>query len=138
MINMIAGKVIILVLLSIFLCLNAMVLWARFTIGTGSSLWRRISRIEIPENEKKRYEPLYTLSWTGIGLWAFWKLKNTTLLGATLGFFAFRSGSNLSKMLAYTLHDQRAPQGVLKRGRTYFNNRQGPLLFRSSLRRSSS
>lgn len=110
MMTMIVEKAVSLALLSVFLGLNVMVGVARFTVGIGSSVWRRVLRVEIPENEKKGYEILYTVIWIAIGLWAFWKLKDKTLLGAVLSIFTFRSGSNLSKTLLYALHDQKIVQ----------------------------
>ncbi|ACS32653.1 hypothetical protein [Thermococcus gammatolerans] len=117
MMTMIVEKALSLALLSVFLGLNVMVGVARFTVGMGSSVWRRVLRVEIPENEKKGYEILYTVIWIAIGLWAFWKLKDKTLLGAVLGIFTFRSGSNLSKTLIYTVHDQRIVREYSNEGR---------------------
>jgi len=115
--TMIVTKLIALFLLLVFLGLNAMIAIARLTMGLGSSLWRRIFRIEIPENEKKGYEIVYTIIWIGVGLWAFWKLKNASLFGAVLGFLTFRSGANLSKTLVYTIHDQRIVREYSNEGR---------------------
>ncbi len=68
---------------------------------------RKTLRIELPENEKKAYEKFFTLIWIIIGVWAFWQVKEITLLGAVLAFLAFRSGGNISKALIYRIHDVR-------------------------------
>lgn len=104
---MLAEKIIAGFLFLIFIALNAMISIARIMMGLGSAAWKKVFKIEIPENEKKSYEILQTVIWIAVGIWGFWKLKDASILGAFLGFFAFRSGSNVSKTLIYTIHDQK-------------------------------
>ncbi|ASJ01594.1 hypothetical protein [Thermococcus gorgonarius] len=94
-------------LLLIFIGLNLMLLMARTMAGLGSAAWKKLFRVEVPENEKKSYELLQTAAWIVAGVWGFWKLRSASLLAAFLAFFAFRSGLNVSKTLIYTLHDQK-------------------------------
>lgn len=58
------------------------------------------------KNQKKSLERLYTPIWVLIGLWAFFKLKDASLLGAVFGLLAFRSGgANIARLLVYSSHD---------------------------------
>ncbi len=71
----------------------------------AGKILKAVLKIEVPKNEKKSLERLYTPLWIIIGLWAFWKLKDRTLLGAFFGLLAFRSGANITRLLVYSKHD---------------------------------
>lgn len=114
---MIAAEIIAEFLFLIFIGLNAMIYMARIMMRFGSAAWKKVFRIEIPENEKKSYEILQTVIWIAVGIWGFWKLKDVSMLGAFLGFFTFRSGSNVSKTLIYTIHDQKIVREYSSEGR---------------------
>lgn len=104
-------------LLLVFIGLNLMLLMARTMAGLGSAAWKKIFRIEVPENEKKSYETLQTVAWLAAGAWGFWELRGTSLLAAFLAFFAFRSGLNVSKTLIYALHDQKVVREQYSEGK---------------------
>jgi hypothetical protein len=92
----------ILVLLSLANLFLKPVLFAKRMAG---KVLKKLLRIQVPKNQKKGLERLYTPVWILIGLWAFFKLKDATLLGAVLGLLAFRSGANITRLLIYSSHD---------------------------------
>ncbi|NJE00358.1 hypothetical protein [Thermococcus sp. JdF3] len=93
--------------LTAFLFINlSLMLMRAFGSLTGMA-WRKVLRLEVPENEKKGIERLYTLVWIAVGAWAFWKLWGASWSAAFFGFLAFRSGANITRTLVYGLHDQR-------------------------------
>ncbi|ASJ01914.1 hypothetical protein A3L09_00880 [Thermococcus profundus] len=108
---MILEKLLAAILLTMFLGISAAVKVMGTIMRAGSAVWRKALRVEIPENEKKSWEKVHTAVWLLIGIWAFWRLKSSTLLGAVFGFLSFRSGSNVSKTAVYALHDR----NILKR-----------------------
>jgi hypothetical protein len=98
-------KLLALFLLGVFLSANIFISFIR-TFQKGASLFLKgLLRSNIPENEKKSMEKVYTVAWLVIGLWAFWELKDKTLLGAFFGLLSFRSGANVGKVLVYSHHD---------------------------------
>ena len=110
-----------LLLLGIFLIVNALVLLARAFGSLAGMTWRKVLRLDIPENEKKSWEKLYTLVWLIVGLWAFYKLWGwnlTRITAAVFGFFAFRSGANVARTLVYSLHDRKVIKGYTEDSRT--------------------
>ena len=103
-----------LLLLGIFLLVNALVLLARAFGSLAGMTWRKVLRLDLPENEKKGWERLYTIIWLAVGLWAFWKLWGwslTRVAAAVFGFLAFRSGANITRTLIYSLHDRKIIEG---------------------------
>jgi hypothetical protein len=98
-------KLIAVLLLTVFLVINIVLFFMRLFRKGASILFKNLLRSEIPENEKKGWEKIYTLVWLAVGLWAFWKLKDKTILGAFFGFFTFRSGANVGKLIVYSHHD---------------------------------
>ncbi len=104
------SEILSLLLLGLFLIFNALVLFAR-TVGSLTGMaWRKVLRLDLPENEKKGWERLYTLVWLAVGLWAFWKLwgwNPVRVMAAVFGFLAFRSGANVTRVLVYGLHDRK-------------------------------
>ncbi|ASJ11508.1 hypothetical protein [Thermococcus thioreducens] len=95
------------VFLIAFLFINLVLMLMRTFGSLAGMTWRKVLRLEIPENKKKGLEKLYTLFWLTVGIWAFWKLWGTSGAAAIFGFLAFRSGANITKTLIYGLHDQR-------------------------------
>ncbi len=97
-------------LLSLFIIFSVVVLFAR-TVGSLTGMaWRTVLRLDLPENEKRGWERLYTLIWLAVGLWAFitlWGWSLMRIAGAIFGFLAFRSGANVTRTLVYGLHDRR-------------------------------
>ncbi len=94
-------------LLAVFLLINILLTLNRLGTKIFGTATRKTLRIELPENEKKAYEKFFTLLWIIIGIWAFWRIKDMTLIGAILAFLAFRSGGNVSKTLIYGIHDMK-------------------------------
>jgi len=93
--------------LTAFLFINLSLILMRAFGSLAGMTWRKVLKLDIPENEKKGLARLYTIVWIAIGAWAFWQLKNISWIAALFGFLAFRSGANITKTLVYGLHDQR-------------------------------
>ncbi|NJE85546.1 hypothetical protein E3E23_06870 [Thermococcus sp. CX2] len=96
-----------LLFLMTFLFINAAIVLIRTFESLAGLTWRKVLRLDIPENEKKSLERLYTIVWIAVGAWAFWQLKNASWIAAIFGFLAFRSGANITRTLVYGLHDTR-------------------------------
>ncbi|ASJ08283.1 hypothetical protein A3L11_03180 [Thermococcus siculi] len=99
-----------LLLLSTFLLINLGMAFMRAFGSLAGMTWRKVLRLDIPENEKKNWEKLYTAVWLIVGGWAFiklWGWSATRVMAALFGFLAFRSGANVTRTLIYGLHDQR-------------------------------
>ncbi len=93
----------ILILLSLANLFIKPILFAKRMAG---KVLKKLLRIQVPENQKKSLERLYTPPvWVLIGLGAFFKLKDASLLGAVFGLLAFRSGANIARLLVYSSHD---------------------------------
>ncbi len=110
-----------LLILATFILINAALLVGRFLGAITGMTWRKVLRLDIPENEKKSWEKLYTLVWLIVGLWAFWKLWGwslTRVAAAVFGFLAFRSGANITRTLVYSLHDRKVIEGYTEDSRT--------------------
>ncbi|NJE05611.1 hypothetical protein E3E36_05520 [Thermococcus sp. M36] len=103
-------EILALVFLTAFLFINLVLMLMRTFGSLAGMTWRKVLRLNIPENEKRGWERLFTLLWLAIGAWAVLKLWNWSLVGLTaslFGFLAFRSGANITRTLVYGLHDQR-------------------------------
>ena len=110
-----------LLILATFILINAALLVGRLLGAITGMTWRKVLRLDLPENEKKGWERLYTLVWLPIGLWAFYKLWGWSLTRATaavFGFFAFRSGANVARTLVYSLHDRKIIEEYAGESRT--------------------
>ncbi|NJE11075.1 hypothetical protein [Thermococcus sp. MAR1] len=95
------------VFLTAFLFINLSLILMRTFGSIAGVTWRKVLRVDVPENEKKGIERIYTLAWIAVGAWAFLKLWGASWSAAFFGFLAFRSGANITKTLIYGLHDQR-------------------------------
>ena len=99
-----------LLLLGLFLLVNVLLLVGRLFGSLAGMTWRKVLRLDIPENEKKGWERLYTVVWLAVGLWAFvnlWGWSLARITAAIFGFLAFRSGANITRTLVYSLHDRK-------------------------------
>jgi hypothetical protein len=99
----------LLLLLTFLLIKLGIALMRAFGNLAGMTL-RKTLRVEVPENEKKNWEKLYTAVWLLVGGWAalkLWGWSATKIMGAFFGFLEFRSGANITRTLIYGLHDQR-------------------------------
>jgi hypothetical protein len=93
-----------------FLLINIGMTFMRVFRSLTGMAWRKVLRLDIPENEKKNLEKLYTVVWLMVGGWALvklWGWSATRITAALFGFLAFRSGANVTKTLIYSLHDRR-------------------------------
>ncbi|WP_099209553.1 hypothetical protein [Thermococcus henrietii] len=88
----------------IFIGINLWLSFIRFTAKITGKLARKALHIELPENEKKALEGLFTPIWIGVGLYGAWKVR-WDYLAMLFAFLAFRSGANVSKLLVYSHHD---------------------------------
>jgi len=96
-----------LIFLMMFLAVN-FVVWMFKVMGKlTAALLRKAFSLSMPENERRWLERLFTPIWIAVGIWAFLKLKNESLLVALFGLFSFRSGGNTAKTIVYSLHDRR-------------------------------
>ncbi len=106
MIREIASLMLLLAFIGINIAVGLGRLFGRFA---GVTL-RRVLGVDLPENEKKGLERLFTLVWVPIGIWAFlrlWSWSVSGIAGAVFGFLAFRSGANLTRTLVYSIHDRK-------------------------------
>ncbi|NJF25036.1 hypothetical protein [Thermococcus sp. Bubb.Bath] len=99
------SKIIGIILLLAFISIQTGLMMVRFFRKGMTTVLGRVIPADIPENEKKSWEIIYTIVWLVIGLWALWELKDKTILGAFFGFFAFRGGANVGKLVIYSRHD---------------------------------
>ncbi|ASJ06304.1 hypothetical protein A3L08_02635 [Thermococcus pacificus] len=93
-----------LVLLLIFLGINVMSWFIRIGGKLAGVTLRKALRVDVPRNEKKGLERLFTLIWVAIGLWASFKVR-WNYLAMLFAFLAFRSGANITRTLVYSIHD---------------------------------
>ena len=96
-----------LLLLTAFIFINAALLLMRVLKGLVSMAWRKVLRLEVPENEKKGIERAFTVAWLAVGAFALLRLRGAGIAASLFGFLAFRSGANITRTLFYGLHDQR-------------------------------
>ncbi len=97
-------------LLGLFLLVNVLILLGRAFRSLTGTTWKKILRLNLPENEKRGWERLYTVIWLAVGLGAFitlWGWSLTRVVAAIFGFLAFRSGANVTRTLVYGFHDRR-------------------------------
>ncbi|CAI1492517.1 conserved membrane protein of unknown function [Thermococcus nautili] len=91
-------------ILLVFIGINLWLSLTRLITRITGKLVRRVLRVELPENEKKAIERLFTPIWIGVGLYGAWKVR-WDYLAMLFAFLAFRSGANVSKLLVYSHHD---------------------------------
>ena len=93
------AKVMAILLLLAFFFMNLALMMAGITL-------RRTFRIDVPGNQKKTLERLFTPVWIIVGLYGAWKVR-WDYLAMLFAFLAFRSGANVSRTLVYSIHDGR-------------------------------
>ncbi len=92
------------VLLLTFLGINLW-LWLIKAVGKLAGITvKKVLRVEVPGNEKKGLERIFTPIWILIGLWASFKVR-WDILAMLFAFLAFRSGANVARALVYSVHD---------------------------------
>jgi len=99
------GRIIGIFLLLVFVAIRAGLTMAGLFRKSMTTVLGRVLPADIPENEKKRWETVYTIVWLVTGLWALWELKDRAILGAFFGLLTFRSGASVGKVLIYSHHD---------------------------------
>ncbi len=92
------------VLLLTFLGINILVWFVRVGGKLAGITLRKALRVEVPGNEKKGIERIFTPIWILIGLWASFKVR-WDFLAMLFAFLAFRSGANITRTLVYSIHD---------------------------------
>lgn len=91
-------------LLLVFLGINLWLSLLRIMGKIAGKLAKKALRVELPENEKKNLERLFTPIWVIVGLYGLWKVR-WDYLAMLFAFLAFRSGANVSRLLVYSHHD---------------------------------
>ncbi len=94
------------VLLLTFLGINILVWFVRVGGKLAGITLKKALRVDVPKNERKRLERLFTLFWVLIGLWASLRVR-WDFLSMLFAFLAFRSGANVTRTLVYSVHDGR-------------------------------
>ena len=97
-----------------FVGMNLWIRLMRIASRFTGKLIRRVLRVELPENEKKSLERLFTPVWVLVGLYGAWKVR-WDYLAMLFAFLAFRSGANVARLLIYSHHDGKILQGMKKR-----------------------
>jgi len=99
-----AQSIVSLFLLLAFLGVNLWLSFTRLMTRVTGKLFRRALRVDLPENEKKTLERLFTPIWIAVGLYGAWKVR-WDYLAMLFAFLAFRSGAGVAKLLVYSHHD---------------------------------
>lgn len=100
------AKVMAILLLLAFFFMNLALMMARLMSKLAGITLRRTFRIDVPGNQKKTLERLFTPVWIIVGLYGAWKVR-WDYLAMLFAFLAFRSGANVSRTLVYSIHDGR-------------------------------
>ncbi|NJE79682.1 hypothetical protein E3E34_11355, partial [Thermococcus sp. GR4] len=70
-----AQSIVSLFLLLAFLGVNLWLSFTRLMKRVTGKLFRRALRVDLPENEKKTLERLFTPIWIAVGLYGAWKVR---------------------------------------------------------------
>jgi hypothetical protein len=109
-------EVLSILLLLAFLGVNLTVTGLRIGGRLAGITLKRLMKVEVPRNEKKGIERLFTPLWILIGLWGAWQVR-WSVLAMLFAFLAFRSGANVSRILVYSIHDSRIIERYTSEGR---------------------
>lgn len=93
------------ILLIPFILMNIMISATGFLFSTAGKLIAKLLKPQIPKNEKRGYEILFTIAWLLAGIYALKRLENTNMLLAALTFLTFRNGATITKRFIYGIHD---------------------------------
>ena len=91
-------------LLLVFLGINLWLSILRITSRIAGKFLTKAFRINLPPNEKKTMERLFTVIWLAVGIYGALKVR-WDILAMVFAFLAFRSGANVSRTLVYSIHD---------------------------------
>jgi len=91
-------------LLLVFLGINLWLSILRITSRIAGKFLTKAFRINLPPNEKKTMERLFTVIWLAVGIYGALKVR-WDILTMVFAFLAFRSGANVSRTLVYSIHD---------------------------------
>ncbi len=99
-------------ILGLFITINVLVRLFKTTGALTAAILRRILRLDLPENERKWLERLFTPVWIAVGIWSFLRLRNVSLITALFALFSFRSGGNVARAIIYSLHDRKLVRDI--------------------------
>lgn len=114
---MLAKVMAILLLLALFF-MNLALMMARLMSKLAGITLRRTFRIDVPGNQKKTRERLFTLICVVVGIYGVWKVR-WDYLAMLFAFLAFRSGANVSRTLVYSIHDGRIIERYISDDRVF-------------------
>ena len=100
------AKVLAILLLLTFPFVNMTMTAFRLAGKLAGATLKRALHINVPGNQKKTLERLFTPVWIIVGLYGAWKVR-WDYLAMLFAFLAFRSGANVSRTLVYSIHDGR-------------------------------
>ena len=100
------AEVLAVLFLLAFLLVNLTLTVARLAGRLAGATLKRTLHIDVPRNQKKNLERLFTPIWIAVGIYGAMKVR-WDLLAMVFAFLAFRSGANVSRTLVYSVHDGR-------------------------------
>ncbi|WP_456422983.1 hypothetical protein [Thermococcus sp.] len=104
-------------LLLLFLGINLWLSILRITSRIAGKFLTKAFRINLPPNEKKTMERMFTVIWLAVGIYGALKVR-WNLLAMVFAFLAFRSGANVSRTLVYSIHDGKIIERHVRDSRT--------------------
>jgi len=104
MVRALLAKVLAIFLLLMFPLVNLTMTMFKLAGRFAGATLRRALHIDVPGNQKKTLERLFTPIWIVVGLYGAWKVQ-WNYLAMLFAFLAFRSGANVSRTLVYSIHD---------------------------------
>ena len=110
------GELLALLFLLLFLIANLALTAIRLSGKIAGATLKRTLHIDVPQNEKKGLERLFTIIWIVVGLYGALRVR-WDILAMVFAFLAFRSGANVSRTLVYSIHDGKIVEGYTKDSR---------------------
>jgi len=98
------AKVLAILLLLVFPFINLTMTMFRLAGKFAGATLKKALHIDVPGNQKKTLERLFTPIWILVGLYGAWKVQ-WNYLAMLFAFLAFRSGANVARTLVYSIHD---------------------------------
>ena len=99
-------KVLVILLLLAFPFVNLTMTAFRLAGKLAGVTLKRAFHIDVPRNQKRTLERLFTPIWIIVGLYGAWRVR-WDYLAMLFAFLAFRSGANVSRTLIYSVHNGR-------------------------------
>jgi len=110
------GELLALLFLLLFLIVNLTLTAIRLSGKIAGVTLKRTLHIDVPRNEKKGLERLFTVIWVIFGIYGALRVR-WDVLAMVFAFLAFRSGANVSRTLVYSIHDGKIIGRHAKEGR---------------------